>query len=124
MGMKFDIPKFEGKAQPMTPLNGLTQWSVYLFYESIIACQISSSKLLPRGLLEYHNSSQRNTTVEEFIAEFDMLRMKTSPLKTEISQGPPSTPKTIPARLIRCFKCQGIGHFAQDCPNQQQVTLT
>lgn len=23
-----------------------------------------------------------------------------------------------------CFKCQGIGHSARDCPNQQLVTLT
>lgn len=23
----------------------------------------------------------------------------------------------------RCFKCQGLGHFAADCPNRQIVTL-
>ncbi|XP_023765790.1 uncharacterized protein LOC111914248 [Lactuca sativa] len=36
---------------------------------------------------------------------------KTSPFKIEIS------------KLNRCFKCQGIGHFARDRPNQQLVTL-
>ncbi|KAI3723231.1 hypothetical protein L2E82_34678 [Cichorium intybus] len=28
------------------------------------------------------------------------------------------------SRLSRCFKCQGIGHFAWDCPNQQLHMLT
>ncbi|GKE32161.1 reverse transcriptase domain-containing protein, partial [Tanacetum coccineum] len=23
----------------------------------------------------------------------------------------------------RCFKCQGLGHFAAECPNRQTVTL-
>ncbi|XP_048596408.1 uncharacterized protein LOC125578144 [Brassica napus] len=28
------------------------------------------------------------------------------------------------ARDIRCFKCQGLGHFAKNCPNQRVMILT
>jgi len=24
----------------------------------------------------------------------------------------------------RCFKCQGLGHIASDCPNHKVITLT
>ena len=27
-------------------------------------------------------------------------------------------------RGIMCYKCQGRGHYAKDCPNQKQVLLT
>lgn len=156
------------------------------------------------SFLEYHSFSQRTSTVEEFIAEFDRLRMrcgfeepeeqiiarflgqlrpeisdivqlqpywtfndvcslalkvekqvkaktksvqykppninrtdtyrsptnfspnsgsKPSPIKAEVSRGSNNS-STAPIKLTRCFKCQGIGHFARDCPNQQLVTLT
>lgn len=48
---------------------------------------------------------------------------KPSPIKAEASRGS-NTSSTAPIKLTRCFKCQGIGHFARECPNQQLVTLT
>ncbi|XP_023770929.1 uncharacterized protein LOC111919588 [Lactuca sativa] len=115
--------------------------------------------------LEYHSLSQRASTVEGFINEFDRLRMrlalkvekqlkgknksvgskwgttktdvvrspsnfspasgsKPSPRKVEGTRGPATSSTTHTTRLNRCFKCQGIGHFARDSPNQQLVTLT
>lgn len=37
------------------------------------------------------------------------------------SLGNMSTPST--QRVVRCFKCQGIGHVPKECPNKQLATL-
>ena len=34
-----------------------------------------------------------------------------------------TTPKETSLSKVRCFKCQGFGHFARACPNQRVVTL-
>lgn len=46
---------------------------------------------------------------------------KVSPIKAEMSRTS-ATPNA--SRVSRCFKCQGIGQFTWEYPNQQLVTLT
>ena len=36
---------------------------------------------------------------------------------------PPNRPNPIPMSTRRCFKCQGLGHIASDCPNRKVITL-
>ncbi|KAL4577181.1 hypothetical protein LXL04_013285 [Taraxacum kok-saghyz] len=160
--------------------------------------KLLQGKFLPvnhrqEAFLDYHNLSQRTSSVDDFIAEFDRLRMRCGveeeeeqtiarflgALRTDISDvvylqqywsyadvcrlavkvekqlknrnqttgnripissrltpttssKTPST-KTVAApvarnnpanpQTIRCFKCQGIGHLARECPNKQLVTL-
>ncbi|KAL4570144.1 hypothetical protein LXL04_025795 [Taraxacum kok-saghyz] len=247
LGMKIDIPDFEGKAQPDDFIDWINTVERVFdlkdipdnFKVKVVAIKLRKyaslwwehlkkkrtqegrskvetwakmkkllcEKFLPvnyrqEAFLEYHNLSQRNSTVEEFIAEFDRLRMrcgadeqeeqviarflgalrseisdvvqlqpywtftdvcalalkverqgknknkatpprfntsnstrfpnnfssgsggKTGPARTDTSRVPTPAPAATPARLSRCFKCQGIGHFARECPNQQLVTLT
>ncbi|KAJ9544035.1 hypothetical protein OSB04_023742 [Centaurea solstitialis] len=226
MGVKVDVPEFDGKAQPDDFIDWLSTVERVFDLKDIpdnykraqegrskvetwskmkkLLCE----KFLPvnhrqESFLEYHSLSQRTSTVEEFITEFDRLRMrcgfeepeeqiiarflgalrpeisdivqlqpywtyndvcslalkvekqakakaksvqykpninrnntfrsptefspnsgsKLSPIKAEASRGS-NTSSTAPIKLNRCFKCQGIGHFARDCPNQQLITLT
>jgi len=36
---------------------------------------------------------------------------------------PPNRSKQGPLNPGRCFKCQGLGHVAADCPNRRVITL-
>ena len=36
---------------------------------------------------------------------------------------PPPTQKPLPKGAPKCFKCQGFGHLASECPNRRYVTL-
>ncbi|GKE00049.1 reverse transcriptase domain-containing protein [Tanacetum coccineum] len=95
-----------------------------------------------------HRSS---TSVEDFTVEFDRLRMRcdvdeeeeqtvarrftgTENGKRVVGPNPVRnsstgvTPNTSSSRegmtnSKRCYKCQGLGHFAADCPNRQIVTF-
>ena len=47
-------------------------------------------------------------------------------LKTDVSAGidkGKSVENPSRARDIRCFKCQGLGHYANKCPNQRVMIL-
>ncbi|KAJ9548942.1 LOW QUALITY PROTEIN: hypothetical protein OSB04_021485 [Centaurea solstitialis] len=236
MGVKVDVPEFDGKAQP----DDFIDWLSTVERVKLVAIKLRKyaslwwdhvkkqraqegrskvetwskmkkllcEKFLPvnhrqESFMEYHSLSQRTSTVEEFITEFDRLRMrcgfeepeeqiiarflgalrpeisdvvqlqpywtyndvcslalkvekqvkakaksvryksninrnntfrsptefspnsgsKLNPIKAEASCGS-NTSSIAPIKLNRCFKCQGIGHFARDCLNQQLVTLT
>ncbi|GJY89992.1 RNA-directed DNA polymerase [Tanacetum coccineum] len=103
--------------------------------------------------LEFHNLKQQTLTVEEFISEFERVRMRCGVeeneeqtiahflggLRTDISDvvtcpvrvgpikaEPPALIGVSPTPTtssLRCFKCQGIGHLKRDCPNKQVLTL-
>ncbi|MCI05143.1 gag-pol poly protein, partial [Trifolium medium] len=48
----------------------------------------------------------------------------TQPKQSEPTPKQSSTaPKETSLSKVRCFKCQGFGHFARACPNQRVVTL-
>ena len=36
----------------------------------------------------------------------------------------PSKPPPKPLSKVRCFRCQGLGHYASECPNKRMVSLT
>ncbi|GJT11497.1 transposon ty3-I gag-pol polyprotein [Tanacetum coccineum] len=103
--------------------------------------------------VEFHNLKQQTLTIEEFIAEFERVRMRCGveeneeqtiarflgSLRTDISESaiglvrvgpikadPPALTGVSPTPItssLRCFKCQGIGHLKRDCPNKQALTL-
>ncbi|GKB01683.1 reverse transcriptase domain-containing protein [Tanacetum coccineum] len=91
MGMKIEIPEFEGKAHP----DDFIDW-------------LSTLKNKGRSTASRVTPSSRFTS--------------TTPVKTPTLK--PDTPSaSAPQSVIRCFKCQGIGHLKRDCPNKQLVSL-
>jgi len=49
-----------------------------------------------------------------------------NPQRTSAPQKAPTTPfrpNPNPMSNIRCFKCQGLGHIASECPNRKVITL-
>ncbi|GJS10165.1 reverse transcriptase domain-containing protein [Tanacetum coccineum] len=103
--------------------------------------------------VEFHNLKQQTLTVEEFIAEFERVRMRCGigeneeqtiarflgSLRTDISESatgpvrvdpikadPPALTGVSPTPTtssLHCFNCQGIGHLKRDCPNKQALAL-
>ncbi|GKB78895.1 reverse transcriptase domain-containing protein [Tanacetum coccineum] len=88
--------------------------------------------------LEFHNLKQQTLTVEEFISEFERVRMRCGVEENEeqtiarpvrvgpIKAEPPALIGVSPTPItssLRCFKCQGICHLKRDCPNKQVLTL-
>ncbi|GKC65747.1 reverse transcriptase domain-containing protein [Tanacetum coccineum] len=91
--------------------------------------------------VEFHNLKQQTLTVEEFIAEFERVRMRCGVEENEeqtiarflgpvrvgpIKSNPPALTGVSPTPTtssLRCFKCQGICHLKRDCPNKQVLTL-
>ena len=48
------------------------------------------------------------------------------PQRTQTPQkacSPPNRPNPTPMSTRHCFKCQGLGHTAFDCPNRKVITL-
>ncbi|GJR24495.1 reverse transcriptase domain-containing protein [Tanacetum coccineum] len=143
--------------------------------------KILRAKFLPinyrqNAFFEYYSLMQNNSSVEQFIADFDRLRMRCGAgedeeqlqqlwtlddvfrlaLKVEKQLGnktrstptrppPPvrnsaptgSNPRNAPMQRSegssmgnvnqtaskQCYKCQGLGHYARECPNKQLVTF-
>lgn len=54
---------------------------------------------------------------------------RSPPIQTNKTPNPkgdiPTSTNSNPAgpRVLRCFRCQGVGHIARECPNKQLVTL-
>ena len=49
-----------------------------------------------------------------------------NPQRTQAPQkapAPPIRPNPNPMSTRRCFKCQGLGHIASECPNRKVITL-
>ncbi|GJW19523.1 reverse transcriptase domain-containing protein [Tanacetum coccineum] len=84
------------------------------------------AKFLPinhrqEAFLEYHNFSQRtSSSVEDFIAEFDRLRMRCAVEEEE---------EQVIARFLGALRadiadvCQGLGHLIRKCSNKQLVII-
>ena len=50
-----------------------------------------------------------------------MQQSKTTSSKIDTPTGMATNPPAT--RVLRCFKCQGVGHMARECANKQRVTL-
>ncbi|KAJ9553571.1 hypothetical protein OSB04_017616 [Centaurea solstitialis] len=91
--------------------------------------RLLKAKFLPSNhkqdaYLDYHNLRQQSLTVEEFIGEFERMRLRCGAEEDDEQPGP-STPTTAGSshNALRCFKCQGIGHLKRDSPNKQVLAF-
>nr|KAJ0192168.1 hypothetical protein LSAT_V11C800408880 [Lactuca sativa] len=83
LGMKIEIPEFEGKTHPndfIDWLNTVERVFDLKYVPDPIKMKLLQVKFLPinhrqEAFLDYHNVAQRGSSVEDFIAEFDQLRM-------------------------------------------------
>nr|GFD18861.1 hypothetical protein [Tanacetum cinerariifolium] len=95
LGLKIEIPEFTRKVQPDDFIDWLRSCYKRQRIEGklkVETCEkmkkLMKAKFLPENhrqeaLLDYHNLSQQNTTVEEVINEFDKLRMRYDVVKEE-----------------------------------------
>ncbi|GKB47892.1 RNA-directed DNA polymerase [Tanacetum coccineum] len=184
LGIKVDIPVFEGKPHPDEFIDWLH--TVERVFDKKILSDEQKVKLVAiklkknafiwqEAFIDYHSFRQGTSmSVEDFIGEFDRLRMrcgvdeeeeqtvegqlkkKTSSSRftsrvmgnemgkrvvgsnqtrnpftsatpnSGTSQNQNSNPSSSRGGATtnkRCYKCQGLGHFAADCPNRQIVTI-
>ncbi|GJU60539.1 RNA-directed DNA polymerase [Tanacetum coccineum] len=190
LGVRVEIPEFTGNHNRMSSSTGSVRWNVCSTFEIF---QIIS-RLRQNAFFKYHSLMQNNSSVEQFIANFDRLCMRCGAdedeeqvivrflgalrsdiadiiqlqqfwtlddvfrlaLKVEKQLGnktrsaptrppPPvrnsaptgSNPRNAPMQRSegssmgnvnqtaskRCYKCQGLGHYARECPNKQLVTF-
>ncbi|GJR23290.1 reverse transcriptase domain-containing protein [Tanacetum coccineum] len=171
LGIKVDIPVFEGKPHP----DEFIDWLHTVERVFDIKNLSDEQKVKQEAFIDYHSFRQGTSmSVEDFIGEFDRLRMRCGvdeeeeqtvegQLKKKISSSRftsrvmgnemgkrvvgsnparnpytnatpnlgtsqnhnsnPSSSRGGATTSKRCFKCQGLGHFAADCPNRQVVTL-
>lgn len=103
-----------------TEISEVVQLQQYWTYTDVCKLALRVEKQLKgreRATTSKHFSSSRTSTIQnsKLIAPrvADTNSGKTTPDIT-------STPSM--QRVIRCFKCQGIGHLARDCPNKQLAT--
>lgn len=103
-----------------TEISEVVQLQQYWTYTDVCKLALRVEKQLKgreRATTSKHFSSSRPSTIQnpKLIAPrvADTNSGKTTPSIT-------SAPSM--QRVIRCFKCQGIGHLARDCPNKQLAT--
>ncbi|GKC34528.1 reverse transcriptase domain-containing protein [Tanacetum coccineum] len=140
LGLKIEIPEFTGKVHPDDFIDWLST------VERVFNVRDIPEKLKVKLV------AIKNMTVEEVINEFDKLRMRCDVveeeeqvvarflgvLKPEIADidrsptAPKATnPTTSAANNTRervnnapcCYKCNGLGHYARDCPNMKTLAL-
>lgn len=51
------------------------------------------------------------------------IESKKAPKTSNLSNDKGKLDSTINTRNIKCFKCQGVGHYKRDCPNQRNIFL-
>nr|GEZ15616.1 Gag-Pol polyprotein, putative [Tanacetum cinerariifolium] len=77
----------------------------------------------PQTLVRYLDNQQRNKSKVEDVRTYSKPTIPTkSPTlhKTSIVSENTTTPTRSPRR---CFRCQGLGHIASECPNKKMITL-
>jgi len=79
------------------------------------------SKPLPRNQPLNKGSSSQTQTPRPTAQPFQTPQKTQTPQRTY--PPPQNRPAPTPMSARRCFKCQGLGHIAADCPNRKVVTL-
>lgn len=107
------IARFLGALRP--EISDVVHLQQYWTYTDVCRLALKVEKQLKsRGRLANNrfSSTSRPPTVQT---------AKSVATKVDTITGNTSNPST--PRVIRCFKCQGLGHLARECPNKQLVTF-
>nr|GEY03956.1 hypothetical protein [Tanacetum cinerariifolium] len=102
--IKVEIPEYDGKLDPYEFVKWLRTVECAFDYKAMTEENKASFSQL-------HHLKQNQRTAEEYSREFEYLLMK-----CDMSEDDPQT-------LVRCFRCQRLGHIASECPNKKMITL-
>ncbi|KAK0581448.1 hypothetical protein LWI29_013940 [Acer saccharum] len=119
--VKVDIPEFEGLKEEVSNAVRLQPFWTFTDVRKL-AINIVKQREVKRSF--YKPSYKPNTYKPSTSSSIKPTAQKQL-LKPEVKSGGGATPKPFlnPNSTRKCFKCQGFGHIASDCPNQNIVTI-
>ncbi|XP_027362462.1 uncharacterized protein LOC113870064 [Abrus precatorius] len=111
------IARFLGGLNP--EISQLVQLQRYWTLDDVVKLAIRVEKQLPKRSIFQPSSSQSSFTPRKAQPSQPAALNKT--LSNPVKDTSPKQPTQ--SKPSKCFKCQGYGHIASDCPNRRVVTI-
>nr|KYP31454.1 Transposon Ty3-I Gag-Pol polyprotein [Cajanus cajan] len=128
-GVKLNVPPFKGKSDP----EAYVEWELKI--EHIFTCnnydeeqkvKLAAAEFSDYALVWWNKLKRERLRNEEPLVE-TWAEMKRLMRKPSTSHGKSSS-KSLEqpqkkSKDIKCFKCQGMGHYAYECPTKRTMVL-
>ncbi|OMO57530.1 reverse transcriptase [Corchorus capsularis] len=119
--IKYKIPKFNGRGSPSDYLEWESKLDMYFDYHRHAEPKKAESQV-KRNKKSFASSSsswKTPTKKDDKTSKEKELAQKGATLKTDSKSSSGSSSKNH----VKCFKCQGFGHYAKDCVNKKVMFM-